>query len=328
MIYSKIFQELLDKIRSSDEGFVLHPEENDAFCIRRNIWFYFHQMRCGNGKLIYCIVSYHDHPQSNWFQLDQSQLFAVCPSDGNIYLAGNGFYELWSVGTPESDLPNGVRLLNAKPAEYNDTFRNKVFPAYYESLPLMDISPDEERKARLLAREVKLDPSATRMLKPTVDDYFTPVCTSALLLGIADFQTESNNILAHRRDADLKHKAMSAKAEEFLYDPALTEAWERELADAIMLYKKQSLLVEFTAGGVTAGCRLKCRSILGCLVKKQRFFSYDAQSRKEWDALNVAFCNQNKVTTYTWASCPFITAVYRGKKLLYKRDPEETSGKV
>ena len=215
------------------------------------------------------------------------------------------------------ELPAKVEFLQDVTANLNTYAKQKVFPAFYDSLETKEILEEDLRPYRSEARRQLLlrNPGS---YKASLEDSINDNTTAKALCGLVDIDAVINRQLEDMRAHWIEVKARETLIEKLMAESDIISDWEIELANALEDIDDWSVTVEFTVGGRKAYAEIITERLLQKLIDRDTIDVYDFIAGGYARQFLEAFAGQ--VGIFTPLGCEHITKVTYRDEVLYTKE--------
>lgn len=296
-----LLQEFKEMVLSNEVQFDLQNDGKAMFFVKRRI-----------GKATYIMGG---HSYYGNFKLDTELKVQAIEADGVIYITDSyAFYPI-----KEEEYPSNVFCFNSKLKEFNNYVSTVLFKAFYDALPIRELTPTEENYVSEITRNTILkDDGAVKDI--TLEDIISEEKFAKYISGDFNVEDYAKLFFEKRKDSFIEKKSIAHRLSERIAEKHNTFEWEIKLAKSLKELDAKTVNVEFTFNGKVASEKVQKERLLSMLYHKGYFSGYDFDNRKKGEVLLKELdCGNWRHGEKEVLECKHITSITYGKKIVYNR---------
>lgn len=302
-----IIEEFVQKARSNEQQFTLKQDEN---------WnFFFTKVSIGEAACVYGTYGYgSDHIIND---LDKKLEPYAIVSSGKVYIIQK--YKFGLTGAKEDAYPSHAYSLDEETNDLNKKIEEELFPSFYNSLPIRELTADELEEANKQVRDVLLAKGGETKI-PTIRTLINRQTTANILYDLVDFNEYIRSEFDEEREHYITVKSINKTIDKLAREVNGVEKWELKLNSALRELESKTVTVEFDFHGRTTTTKFERKMILRKLNDKDYFSSYDFPTVKNGEnILTQLGAGKWRGIEDEVLTCEHINKITFGKKVVFSK---------
>lgn len=264
------------------------------------------------GKATYI---FGDYSYKRGMMLDSKLSLKAIVSDANIYIVDTFIFDTEN----EADYPVGVFKFSDKINAINNAIRNVLFPVYYDSLPIRELTEIEREIVMNEVREIIICEGGI-VTDFNLGNVMEKEDVAKVLCGHLEINSYANEYFEKKKEDYVRIKSLNYFLRKLVKANYRIEDWEIAMSNAIRDLDAKTFNVEFSFKGKTGTEKVAKDTLLRILRNNDYFSDYKFVNGKSGKRL----LEELGAGTYLHHKdgvlrCENIESIRYGKKVIYSK---------